>query len=193
MRQTTVLSAPRWSLGRGVCAGCRESLLDHGPSRHYLCHLCRGAWTYTPPCSSGALTHFFPNDSGLTSRETRSAHGEYPCTATSPGSVVSGLQSFAHVQAPPLARPPDRSHRSPQTGRPGRLHHASPKGLPTLGCGIATCLIWATDMAGLAPARWQPCRLLLPALRFPVHFVPRVMRPIMLGVLSPVAAGPGSD
>src|SRR5262249_1006302 len=25
-----------------VCAGCRESLLDHGPSRHYLCHLCGG-------------------------------------------------------------------------------------------------------------------------------------------------------
>jgi hypothetical protein len=90
---------------------------------------------------------------------------ENPCKAISTGSVISGLQSFAHVQAPPLARPPDRSHRSPKTGRPGRLHHASPKGLPTLGCGIATCLIWATDMAGLAPARWQPCRLLLPACR----------------------------
>jgi hypothetical protein len=90
---------------------------------------------------------------------------ENPCKAISTGSGVSGLQSFANVQAPPLARPPDRSHRSPQTGRPGRLRHASPKGLPTLGCGIATCLIWAIDMAGLAPARWQPCRLLLPACR----------------------------
>jgi hypothetical protein len=88
---------------------------------------------------------------------------ENPCKAISTGSVVSGLQSFAHVQAPPLARPPDRSHRNPQTGRPGRLHHASPQGLPASGCGIATCLIWAIDMAGLAPARWQPCRLLLPA------------------------------
>src|SRR5215510_7401215 len=78
MRQTTALPTPRWSLGRRVFAGCRESLLDYGPSRHYLCHLCRGAWTYTPPCSSGAPTHFFPNDSGLTSRETRSAHGNKP-------------------------------------------------------------------------------------------------------------------
>jgi hypothetical protein len=92
---------------------------------------------------------------------------ENPCKATSTGSAFSGLQSFADVQAPPLARPPDRSHRSPPTGRPGRLHHASPKRLPALGCGIATCLIWAIDMAGLAPARWQPCRLLLPASRFP--------------------------
>ena len=90
---------------------------------------------------------------------------ENPCKAISTGSVLSGLQSFANVQAPTLARPPDRSHRSPQTGRPGRLHHASPKGLPASGCGIATCLIWATDMAGLPPARWQPCRLLLPARR----------------------------
>jgi hypothetical protein len=93
---------------------------------------------------------------------TRNTFGtrENPCKATSTGSAVSGLQSFADVQAPPLARPPDRSHRRPQTGRPGRVHHASPQGLPTSGCGIATCLIWATDMAGLAPARWQPCRLL---------------------------------
>jgi hypothetical protein len=73
---------------------------------------------------------------------TRNTFGtrENPCKATSTGSAVSGLQSFADVQAPPLARPPDRSHRSPQTGRPGRLHHASPRRLPALGCGIATCL-----------------------------------------------------
>ena len=39
---------------------------------------------------------------------------------------------------------------------------------------------WALDTAGLAPARWQPCRLLLPALRFPVRFMPRVMGPRMV-------------
>jgi len=93
---------------------------------------------------------------------------ENPCKAISTGSVFSGLQSFADVQAPPLARPPDRSHRSQLTGRPGRLRHASPQGLPTSGCGIATCLIWATDMAGLSPARWEPCRLLRPAHGSPV-------------------------
>jgi hypothetical protein len=63
-----------------------------------------------------------------------------PCKAISTGSRISGLQSFAHVHAPTLARPPDRSHRSRSTGRLGRLHHAWPEGLPTSGCGIATCL-----------------------------------------------------
>jgi hypothetical protein len=65
---------------------------------------------------------------------------ENPCKAISTGSRISGLQSFAYVHAPTLARPPDRSHRSRSTGRPGRLHHAWPEGLPTSGCGIATCL-----------------------------------------------------
>jgi hypothetical protein len=65
---------------------------------------------------------------------------ENPCKATSTGSGISGLQSFADLRAPTLARPPGRSHRSPGTGRPGRLHHALPEGLPTSGCGIATCL-----------------------------------------------------
>jgi hypothetical protein len=65
---------------------------------------------------------------------------ENPCEATSTGSGISGLQSFADLRAPTLARPPGRSHRSQVTGRPGRLHHAWPEGLPTSGCGIATCL-----------------------------------------------------
>ena len=73
---------------------------------------------------------------------TRNPFGtrEKPCKTISTGSAITGVQSFANVQAPTLARPPDRSHRSPQTGRPGRLHHASPEGLPAPGCGIATCL-----------------------------------------------------
>jgi len=73
---------------------------------------------------------------------TRNTFGtrEKPCKTISTGSAITGVQSFADVQAPTLARPPDRSHRSPQTGRPGRLHHASPEGLPAPGCGIATCL-----------------------------------------------------
>lgn len=37
---------------------------------------------------------------------------ENPCYATSTGSRISGLQSFDHLQAPTLARPPGRTHRS---------------------------------------------------------------------------------
>jgi hypothetical protein len=90
---------------------------------------------------------------------------KYPCKAVSTGSRISGLQSFDYLQAPTLARPPGCSHRngSKSVGRPGRLHHASPRRLPALRCGIATCPTWATDMVGLPPTGLQPCRLLLPA------------------------------
>jgi len=52
--------------------------------------LCVGAWTHTPPCSSGAHTHFFPEDSGLTSRETRSAHEKIPAMQLQQGAVFRG-------------------------------------------------------------------------------------------------------
>jgi len=45
-------------------------------------------------------------------------------------------------------------------GRPGRLRHAELMRLPTMSCGIATCLNRAIGTAGLAPAGWRPCRLL---------------------------------
>jgi len=50
----------RLSLIRRVFAGCRQSLLGVGPSRHYLCNPCMGAWTPTPQCPPGALARFFP-------------------------------------------------------------------------------------------------------------------------------------
>jgi hypothetical protein len=122
MRQTMVLPTPRWSLGGGVRAGCRESLLDRGPSRHYLCHLCGGAWTHTPPCSSGAHTHFFPNDSDLTSRETRSAHGKIPARRFQQGALFRGCSHSLMFRPrgllPPRSLPPPCLH----TGQPWRLH-----------------------------------------------------------------------
>jgi hypothetical protein len=179
MRQTITLPAPRWSLGRRVFAGCHQSLLGDGPSRHYLCNPCVGAWTHTPPCLPGALAHFLPWKHRPHATGNAFGTRNHPCKAVSAGSVFSGLQSFDYLQAPTLARPPGCSHRngSKSVGRPGRLHHASPRRLPALRCGIATCPTWATDMVGLPPTGLQPCRLLLPALRAPAHFSSRVMRP----------------
>ena len=77
-------------LMKEVFAGCYRPLLVTGPSRHYLCNPCVGAWTHTPPCSSGAHTHFFPEDSGLTSRETRSAHEKIPAMQLQQGAVFRG-------------------------------------------------------------------------------------------------------
>jgi len=42
------------------------------------CNLCISVQTPTPPCTSGALAHFFPEVSGLTSLKTGSAHKTIP-------------------------------------------------------------------------------------------------------------------
>ncbi len=87
MRQTKSLPVPRWSLGSRVLAGCRQSLLGDGPSRHYLCNPCVGAWTHTPPRSSDALAHFFSEDIGLAPQETRSARETIPAMQLPQGAV----------------------------------------------------------------------------------------------------------
>jgi hypothetical protein len=51
----------------GFGPGCCVPLLGVGLSRRYLLNLSMGAWTRTPPRSSGALARFFPDDIGLTS------------------------------------------------------------------------------------------------------------------------------
>ena len=65
------------SLFQQVFAGCCQPLLGDGPSRHYLCNPCVGAWTPTPRCPPGALARFFPEGNGLTSDVTGSAHRKY--------------------------------------------------------------------------------------------------------------------
>ena len=98
-------------------------------------------------------------DIGLTPGYTGSSH-QIPTAAASGVETISGLQSFADVRAPPLARPPGCSHRraSRDSGRPGLIHHAELGQLPAPSSGIATCLIRAIDMVGLSPTRLQPCR-----------------------------------
>jgi len=88
-----------------VFAGCRQSLLASGPSRHYLCNPCTGAWTPTPRCSLLALVRFFQRDDGLTSFDTGSAHQIFPIMQLQLGATISRLQSFRYVQAPVLASP----------------------------------------------------------------------------------------
>jgi hypothetical protein len=90
MRQANCLPSPRSSLVRRVFAGCHQSLLGVGPSRHYLCNPCVGAWTHTPPCLPGAHAHFFPGSNGLTPRATRSAHETIPAMRFPQGAVFRG-------------------------------------------------------------------------------------------------------
>jgi hypothetical protein len=86
MRQTIALLRPRFvSLVPQVFAGCCQPLLGNGPSRHYLCNPCVGAWTPAPLCLSGALARFFPESIGLTLDVRRSARQFPPGNATSTG------------------------------------------------------------------------------------------------------------
>ena len=145
-----------------VFAGCYQPLLATGPSRHYLCNPCVGAWTLTPPCSSGANAHYFPEDTGLTSRETRSAHENIPAKRLQQGALFRGCSHPIIFKLPHSLGLRIAPTAAFYAGRLGRLHHASPRWLPYPECGIATCPTWAIGTAGLSPAGLQPCRLLHP-------------------------------
>ena len=82
----------RLSLFRLVFAGCCQPLLGDGLSQRYLRNLCKGACTHTPRCFPGALNRFFPENIGLTSGLTRSAHTNEPNNAISTGDNFSRLQ-----------------------------------------------------------------------------------------------------
>ena len=160
MRQTKSLPAPRWSLVRRVLAGCRQSLLGDGPSRHYLCNPCVGAWTHTPPRLSSALAHSFLESTGLTPRKMRSAREIVPGMQRQQGAVFRGCSHsfiFRLLRSP---GPQIASTAASSCWAAGPFTPRIARVVPIPGCGIATCPTWAIDTAGLAPAGLQPCRLL---------------------------------
>ncbi len=89
-----------------VLAGCCASLLDEGPSQHYLCNLCVGAWSPTPPSSLGAIARYFPRDNGLTLQGRSSALGLFPCNANSTGSSSRGCRHSMTFRLPRSLDPP---------------------------------------------------------------------------------------
>ena len=139
MRQTGMLRGPSLLLGPSVFAGCCEPLLQTGPSRHYLCNPCPGAWTPTRRRSPGALARFFPGDVGLTSQRTGSARQTIPAWQLPQGGLFPGCSHSLMFRLPDslgLQVAPAASFE----GRPGRLHRASLGWLPAPSCGIATCV-----------------------------------------------------
>ena len=94
-----------------VFAGCRQPLLDGGPSRRYLRMSFLGCLAPYPGVSPGALARFFPEDSGLPPSLTGSAFPLHLRAATSARHFFSGLQTFLYVQASKFARHPGRSDR----------------------------------------------------------------------------------
>ena len=130
------LGSPR----RQVFAGCCRPLLEDGPSRHYSCTPCVGAWTHTPPPPSGALAHFFPVGIGLAPRETRSADGNVPAMQLPQGAVFRGcshslrfrlLRSLGPQVAPTADGSTSARAAGPFTPR-------IPRAVTRPWCGIAT-------------------------------------------------------
>ena len=123
----------RLSLIRRVFAGCRQSLLGVGPSRHYLCNPCVGAWTPTPQCSPGALTRFFPKDNGLTSDVTSSAHQTTPAMQLQQGILFRGCSHSLMFRLPRSLDPqvaPTAEALSLQGGQAVYTTHSSVGYLP---------------------------------------------------------------
>jgi len=81
--------------------------------------------------------------------------------ATSTTKLFRGCSHSVMFKLPYLLDPQVAPTTGPTCpGRPGRLRHAELTWLPTMSCGIATCLNRAIGTAGLSPAGLRPCRLL---------------------------------
>jgi hypothetical protein len=85
-----------------------------------------------------------------------------------------------YLQAPTLARLPDCTYRT--TSRRWAAGPFTPRIAGPVTCSPAVASLHvrfrAIDMTGLSPVGLQSYRLLLPALRFPVCYTSRVMRPV---------------
>src|SRR5512135_7697 len=109
-----------------------------------------------PAVSPGCTHPFLPW--GRRPHVTGKAFGtrDDPCNATSTGSPITGLQSFADVQSPPLARPPGRTHRS------ARRHWAARPFTPRIARRVTPAGMWyryVTDLGnchGWTRTSWIP-------------------------------------
>jgi hypothetical protein len=140
MRQTESLPTPRFSLVRWVFAGCRQSLLGIGPSRHYLHNPCTGAWTPAPWRPFGAHTRFFPKDFGLTLENRSSARQMIAAMQLPRRNLFRSCSHSFMFRLPYSLDPLVAPTTELRSGQPSRLHHASPGWLPIPRCGITTCL-----------------------------------------------------
>ena len=85
-----------------VFAGCRQSLLDGGPSRLYLCKSFLGCLAPYPGVSSGASARFFPEDFGLPLTMIRSAISQFPMQRLQHGAISRGCRHSFMFRPPSL-------------------------------------------------------------------------------------------
>jgi hypothetical protein len=89
-----------------VFAGCHQSLLDAGPSRRCLCMSFLGCLAPYPGVSPGALSRFFPEDSGLPPSLTGSALPHLTRTATSVRETFFGAAGIPLCSGLQVCSPP---------------------------------------------------------------------------------------
>ena len=112
---------------------------------------------------------FLPKGQRLRHRDKQLGTPNDLCKATSTEGKFRGcshsLMFRLHNSLGPQVAPTAR----PQSVLGGRAIYTRPnsESLPAPSTGIATCLIRATGTAGLAPAGWRPCRLLLSPFPYP--------------------------
>lgn len=151
MRQTSSLWPALPSLCAPVFAGCDESLLRRGPSRRYLCASFPRCLDPYPGGVLGAPTHCFPNTIGLPPVPMGSANREIPLSDFRAG-VISGLQSFTHVQASRFAATQVAPTAVPiSTGQPWRLHPSRTQVVTFLCIGYASRPNGQLTAGGLSP------------------------------------------
>ena len=85
-----------------VFAGCRQSLLDGGPSRRYLCQSFLGCLAPYPGVPSGAPTRFFPEDFGLPHVMIESAFSQLPVQRLPHGLLSRGCRHSFMFRPPSL-------------------------------------------------------------------------------------------
>jgi len=128
-------------LVRQVFAGCSQPLLGTAPSRRYLCESFLGCLDPYPGGPRGASARFFPLGVGLPYVKTRSALHNAPYSDFRTA-AISGLQSFANVQAPSLARPPGCAYRCAEHRAAGPFTSRYALAITRASCDIATYLKW---------------------------------------------------
>jgi hypothetical protein len=124
----TPLAASGDRLGPRVLAGCCVPLLGGGLSRRSLLNLSLGAWTRTPPRSSGARARVFPDDLGLPSVSTGSARRNlHHASHFSDGHRLRGCSHSLMCRLPywrGLQVAPTATALYQAIGQLGRVHHA---------------------------------------------------------------------
>ena len=85
-----------------VFAGCRQSLLDGGPSRLYLCKSFLGCLAPYPGVSPGASARFFPENFGLPHVMIGSAFSQLPVQRLPHGLLSRGCRHSFMFRPPSL-------------------------------------------------------------------------------------------